>query len=233
MVLAVKTREQLIGAGACRDRDQELVALVARHGAIRMEQVQRGMGAGRSVTYRRFGRCEAAGLVERLSIPGIGPVLHATRDGIRYARLPLPVATVSAGSVEHMLRCASVAILASEHYGRDNVLTEREIAAAEALEERPIASAEVGSFRGAPKMHRADLAILREEGTIAIEVELTPKAPRRLEGLIRAWRMAIGSGVLAEVHYLCAAGQTRRAVERAVANAQAQEFITISKVVAR
>lgn len=231
MVVEVKTREELVGTGKVRSRDAQLVRLIGRHGTMTMAQVQRGMGAGRSVTYRRFGRCEAAGLVERLSIPGIGSVLHSTRDGIRYAGLPLPVAAVSAGTVEHMLRCTSVALVAGEHYGHDAILTEREITAAEVLEERPIASAEVGSFRGVPRMHRADLAVLREEGTIAIEVELTPKSPRRLEAIIRAWRMAIGAGVLAEVHYLCAPGQTHRAVERAVAKLGAQGFIAVSGAV--
>jgi hypothetical protein len=234
MVVVMKTREELIGTGECRSRDQELVRLIGRHGVMRIEQVQRAMGAGRSVTYRRFGYCEAAGLVERLSIPGIGSVLRASRDGIRYAGLPLPVAAVSAGTVEHTLRCASVAISAGEHYGHEAILTEREILAAEGFEERPIASAQVGTFYGEPKMHRADLAVLREEGTIAIEVELTPKGAGRLGRIISGWVEAIlGTGELAEVHYVCSPGQTRRAVERAVAKTQAQDFIAIIEAVPR
>jgi hypothetical protein len=231
MVVVMKTREELIGTGECRNRDHEMVRLVGRHGVMQIEQVQRAMGAGRSVTYRRFGCCEAAGLVERLSIPGVGPILHATRDGIRYAGLPLPVAAVSAGTVEHTLRCASVAIRAGEHYGHDAILTEREILAAEGLEERPIASAQVGTFYGEPKMHRADLAVLREEGTIAIEVELTPKGAGRLGRIISGWVEAIlGTGELAEVHYVCSPGQTLRAVERAVAKAGAEERIEIAEL---
>lgn len=161
---AVKSREELLGSGECRDRDQELVRLIARHGAMTIEQVQRGMGAGRSVTYRRFSRCEAAGLVERLRVPGIGAVLHATRDGIRYAGLPLAVATISAGNIRHVLSCAYEAIRFGETFGHNTVLTEREIIAAEVLEGRPIASAEVGHHRGGPRMHRADLAVLGDGG---------------------------------------------------------------------
>jgi hypothetical protein len=230
MEVSVKTREELIGTGESRDGDQELVRLIGRHGAMTMEQVRLLTGGGRSMTYRRFARCEDAGLVERLAIPGVGSVLHATRDGIRFAGLPLPVASVSAGNVEHMLRCTLIAFRAGRRFGHDAILTEREIIAAEALEERPIASTEIGEYRGHPKMHRADLAILREEGTIAIEVELTPKSPRRLEGIIRAWRSAVAIGTLARVHYVCAPGQTLRAVERAVANTQAQDFILIAEV---
>lgn len=228
MVVVMKTREELIGTGECRCRDQELVRLIGRHGAMQIEQVQRAMGAGRSATYRRFAYCEAAGLVERLSIPGVGPVLHATREGIRYAGLPLPVAKVSAGTVTHMLRCTSVAIRAGEHFGHEAILTEREIAAAEAFEEQPVASVEVGAYTRAPRKHRADLAVLREKGTIAIEVELTPKSRRRLEGIIEAWcAAALGDGDLVEVHYLCAPGQTRNAVKRAVEKVGADSVVAV------
>jgi hypothetical protein len=229
MVVVMKTREELIGTGECRGRDQELVRLIGRHGVMQIEQVQRAMGAGRSVTYRRFAYCEAAGLVERLSIPGVGPVLHATREGIRYGGLPLPVAKVSAGTIEHSLRCTSVAISVGKNVGHEAILTEREIIAAEALEERLVASTEVGQFRGRPKMHRADLAVLREEGTIAIEVELTPKSRPRLEAIIGAWcAAAMGDGDLAEVHYLCAPGQTRNAVERAVEKVGAGSVVVVA-----
>jgi hypothetical protein len=230
MVVVMKTREELIGTGECRCRDQELVRLIGRHGVMQIEQVQRAMGAGRSVTYRRFAYCEAAGLVERLNIPGVGPVLHATREGIRYAGLPLPVAAVSAGNVEHMLRCTSVAISAGKNVGHEAVLTEREIVAAEAFEERPIASVKVGpaSSRRLPRKHRADLAVLREEGTIAIEVELTPKSRPRLEAIIGAWcEAALGDGDLAAVHYICAPGQTRNAVKRAVEKVGADRVVAV------
>ena len=76
-------------------------------------------------------------------------------------------------------------------------------------------------------------AVLTKEGAIAIEVELTPKAPRRLYHLIRAWRFAVAEGTVKEVYYLCAPGQTRAAVERAVAKVRAEQCITIGKAVSR
>ena len=81
-----------------------------------------------------------------------------------------------------------------------------------------------------PRKHRADLAVLSEKGTIAIEVELTAKAPTRLEGLLRAWRRAQVEQVVSEVHYLCAPGKTRRAVERAATKVQAQDSFLIADV---
>jgi hypothetical protein len=54
-------------------------------------------------------------------------LLHATRDGLRYAKLAMPVAAISPGTVDHWLRCTTAALDLGESYGRDRVLTEREI----------------------------------------------------------------------------------------------------------
>ena len=203
------------GAGSGRTRDQELVRYVGRHGVVTIEQVMKAMGVGRTAAYRRVAACAEAGLLERLDLLRSEPsVLRATREGLRYAGLGLPFAAVSPSAVVHLLRCASAAQFLGEHFGHDCVLTEREIAFAEKIEERPIASAEVGHLlNGNPRMHRADLAAFADSGTLAVEVELTPKTPRRLEGIIRAWRRA---SCVEEVHYICAPGLTHRTVERAV-----------------
>jgi hypothetical protein len=42
--------------------------------------------------------------------------------------------------------------------------------------------------------------VLADTGTIAIEVELTPKAPYRPQGLIRAWRRTTGRCVIENQH---------------------------------
>ena len=225
-----------IGAGEFvkdRNRDLELLRYVGRHGVVRIGQVMAAMDAGRTVTYDRVAACVEAGLLERLELVRSEPgLLRATREGLRYAGLGLPLAVISPGAVDHWLRCASTAQLLGRHFGHERVLTEREIALTEQIEERPIASAEVGTLpNGAPRMHRADLAVLAEAGTIAIEVELTPKSPQRLQALMRGWRRAVAARVVAEVHYHCAPGQTRRAVERAVAKVHAQEVIAIGEVV--
>lgn len=221
-----------LGTGPGRDRDLELVRYVGRHGVVRIAQVMVAMDAGRTVTYDRVASCVEAGLLERLELIRSEPgLLRATRDGLRYAGLGLPVPVVSPGSVDHWLRCASTAQMAGNRYGHERVLTEREIVLAEQIAERPIASAKVGKLpNGKPRLHRPDLAVLADAGTIAIEVELTPKSPRRLEGIIRAWRQA---SWVSEVHYPCAPGQTRRAVERAVRNVRAGNKIVVGEVVAR
>lgn len=212
-----------------RDRDRELVRLVGRHGVLTVEQAMQATGVGRTATYRRVAVLIEAGLLERLDLLRFQPsVLRATRDGLRYAGLGMGVAKVSPGAVEHWLRCTTVALDLGERYGQDRVLTEREILATEALEGRSVARA-VLDFGGRERFHRADLAILAEEGVIAIEVELTPKAPRRLEALIRAWRRALMTGDVVEVRYLCEPGQTRRLVERVVKNVRAENAIQIEE----
>ncbi|MGA8744331.1 MAG: hypothetical protein WB507_00510 [Solirubrobacterales bacterium] len=245
-------------------RDRELLRYVGRHGAVSIEHAMAALGAGRTATYRRVAACIERGLLERLELLRFEPaLLRATRDGLRYAGLALPVAVVSPGSVEHWLRCATVAQLLAAEFGEERLLTERELRAAERIEERPLASARLGERA----LHRPDLAVMRtaegpgvtpsanglarpehprtrERGReivgdgerapagaeemrlmiIAIEVELTPKAPRRLEQIVRAWRRA---SWVTEVRYYCAPGTTQRAVQRAVAKTHSEEKVRI------
>jgi hypothetical protein len=219
------------GSALGRDRDRELVRLVGRHGVMTVEQAMRATGVGRTAAYRRAAVLIEAGLLERLDLLRSEPsLLHATRDGLRYAKLAMPVATVSPGTVDHWVRCVTAALDLGKRYGHDRVLTERDIVSTEILEDRSIAKARLGGGdgNGVERFHRADLAVLSEEGVIAIEVELTPKAPRRLEELIRAWRRSLGREV-SGVRYLCEPGQTRRLVERVVKKVKADGLIQIAE----
>lgn len=213
-------------------RDRELVRFVGRYGAVSITHVMAALGVGQTMAYRRVADCIERGLLERLPLVRSEPsLLRATREGLRYAGLGLPVAAVSPGSVEHWLRCASVALDLEADHGPEHILSERELRLAERIEGRPIASAKVGELpSGAPRLHRPDLAVLAGEHPIAVEVELTPKAPRRLEQLIRAWRRASWVG---EIRYLCAPGQARRAVERAVEKTRAEGRVRIEEVISR
>ncbi len=213
-------------------RDREVVRFVGVHGAVAIEHVMAALGVGRTAAYRRVAVCIEGGLLERLDLlRGEPSLLRATRAGLRYAGLGLGPAVVSPGSVDHWLRCATTALELGEEFGPVRVRSERELVLAERIEERPIASAQVGELpSGAPRLHRPDLAIFTEERPIAVEVELTPKAPRRLEMLIRAWRRASWVG---EVRYYCEPGQARRAVERAVEKTRAQDRVRILEVAPR
>jgi hypothetical protein len=213
-------------------KDHELVNFVGRHGVVCIEHVMATLGVRRAQAYRRVATLIEAGLLERLDLLSAEPsLLRATRDGLRFAGLGLPLAMVSPGEVDHYLRCASTALLLAERYGEERILTERELAFLERVEEHPIASARLGELpSGAPRLHCPDLAILTEDRPIAIEVELTPKAPHRLKEIVRAWRRA---GWVAEVHYHCAPGVTRRAVERAIAKTHASERVFVCEALPR
>ena len=221
---------QLLAVG--RGRDRQLVGFIGRHGVVCIEHVMSALGVRRAQAYRRVAACIERGLLERLDLLSDEPsLLRATRDGLRYAGLGLPLAVVSPGGVDHCLRCATTAQRLGERYGHERILTERELLLAEQLEERLIASAKLGEDPGGRRhLHHPDLVILSEDRPIAIEVELTPKAPHRLRSIIRAWRRA---NWVAEVHYHCAPGPTRRAVERAVAKMRAEERVRVIEVVAR
>lgn len=220
------------GAWGSSERDRELVRFVGLHGAVAMEHVMLALGVGRTAAYRRVAACIEADLLERLDLlRGVPSLIRATAPGLRYAGLGLRVATISSGSVDHWLRCASTAILLSAEFGADAVLSERQLRQLEEVEGRPVFSAKVGEHpSGGPRLHRPDLAVVTSGRPLVIEVELTPKAPRRLEALIRAWRRAEWVG---GVRYYCEPGLTRRAVERAVAKAHAERRVSVLEAVAR
>lgn len=61
-------------------------------------------------------------------------------------------------------------------------------------------------------------------GTIAIEVELTPKAPKRLDGIVKAWRRARW---IESARYYVPRGGTRRGVEQAVVRMRAGDRVQV------
>ena len=118
------------------------------------------------------------------------------------------------------------------------VLGERELRRDERERGIPLASARLGiAPNGGPLLHRPDLVLWpegpenddRREGgrkggfPIAVEVELTVKAPQRLADICRAWaRCRCVAGVL----YLAPA-EVERALHRATDQVQAGERIAV------
>ena len=195
-------------------------------GAVEVGHVRRRWRIGRSVGYALVGRLVETGLVERVAtLPGDPTLLRASEQGIAYARLGLPAAKVSPGQVDHWLACADVALWAEGRWGEAAVMSERELRFAEQDPMRPIASSVVGELPGGrPMLHRPDLVVTDQDRRMAIEVELTTKAPRRLEQIVRSWRRARH---VEKVLYVVPAGPTQRAVERAVAATHAQERVSV------
>lgn len=215
--------------GVAASRDEELVRFLGRHGIATVAQVMREFGIGRTAAYRVAAACRDRGLIERDdSLRREPSVLYATREGLRWSGLGYPVAKLSPSLIRHGLRCTSTA----QELGREfpaGVHTERDLCWIERQEDGPLASAKLGTRSdGGPRLHRPNLAAITEAGVIAVEVELTPKAPRRLEAIMRAWRRSLW---VAEVRYYCEPGQARRAVERAILATRSQERVRVFQVV--
>jgi len=203
-----------------------MVGWIGRIGAVELGHVRRRWEVGRSVAYGLIRRLVEAGLLDRVAtLPGDPTLIRATLNGLRYVHLALPPAKVSAYQAEHWAACASVALWAEERWGRDSVISERELRRLEAESERPVGSCVVGEHRGGYEaLHRPDLLVTDNGSPTAIEVELTPKAPRRLEAIVRGWRRARH---LERVIYVVSDGSTRRAVERAVGKVRAGERVLV------
>ena len=212
--------------GELTQRDLAIVEWIVRVGATTIDQVARRFGLSRTRAYVCVGRCVAMGLLERTRILHRAPAfLVATRHGLTGAGLALPRARLSPALARHYETCGLVAVWLAERHGGRAVLSDRELRLEERRARRPIASAKVGELpNGAPRLHRPDFAVVVGDEIVTFEVELTPKAPRRLEHLVRAWRRARH---VSRITYLCWAGETRGAVERAIERTCSEERVGV------
>lgn len=89
-----------------------------------------------------------------------------------------------------------------------------------------------GSLRGPHDGHYPDLAVEAEPGgdPLAIELELTPKAPRRLKTIMRLYKRARH---LSGVRYYVRDELTANAVKRAIAAAEVNEHREFATIVWR
>lgn len=229
----LEARRSEVGYGVARrstngrqSRERAIVTWVARMGAVEVGHVQRRWSVGRSVAYALVQRLVEAELLERVAtLPGDPTLIRATSQGIAYAHLALPALKIRPGEVDHWLYCADAVLWAEERWGRGSVVTERELRWIEHAEGKPIGSCVVGELPdGRPMLHRPDLLVADSDHRVAIEVELSIKAPRRLQHLVRSWRRARH---VDRVVYLVATGSPRRAVERAVRSAHAEERVEV------
>jgi hypothetical protein len=208
-------------------RDAASVAILdwlARIGAGSAIEVAQACGVSPRVAQGRLAALAGRGEVRSRRLLHGSPALHVlTRSGLRAAgRAELEPVVLSAGGFAHMLEVARVAVALADA-GHD-VGGERELRAWERLEGRPLASAELGfGPDGGLALHRPDLVCWDGGRPIAVEVELTVKAPARLRAIVRAWaRSRLIDGV---VYYATPA--VTRALERAVRSEAAEEQVAV------
>jgi hypothetical protein len=209
------------------DRDRSVVAWIGVVGAASAQDVMARFGVGRTVGYRRLRALVDHGLLTRSRLVYGQPALYvATRDGLGWAGLsPLDPARVGVATTRHWAVCARLAVML-ERAERCEVWGEPRLRAAELETERSVASAEMGRMPdGRPRLHRPDLVLFPPDPAlpVAVEVELSVKAARRLEGICRAWARC---RLISEVRYFAPA-HVARAVSRAVSVAHAHDRIRI------
>jgi hypothetical protein len=203
-----------------------------RMGAVTAEALADREGVSVPSARARLGVLEKAEWLSRKRLLAKQPALYTvTRAGLRASGLRgLDPCRVSASNAHHLIVCAAVAAALERCYPDHRVLGERELRRDERERGVQLASARLGiGPDGGPLLHRPDLVLWPEasagedgEGlAVAVEVELTIKAPRRLTDICRAWaRCRTIAGVL----YI-APLEVQRALERAIAQAQAQKQI--------
>jgi hypothetical protein len=221
----------MVPAGNANSPEQlELLRWSVRFGVITAEAVAEHGGWTLASARGRLQAAERAGLLRSRRILADAPALYtATRAGLRVAGLRgLGTCRVSVAGAPHAIACAEVAAALERIYPDHRVTGERELRRDEREAGTALASACLGRRPGAAAMlHRPDL-VLWPQGTdeqlpVAVEVELTIKAPQRLLDICRAWaRCDCVAGVL----YL-AAPEVRPALARAIERAQAGERIAL------
>jgi hypothetical protein len=222
----------------------ERVALLqwtARIGAVTAEALADRRGTTLASAHAQLLAAERARLLSRRRPLAEQPSLYTiTRAGLQACGLlGLDPCRVSASNALHLITCAWVAGALARCYPDHRVLGERELRHDERAHGTQLASARLGTAPdGGPLLHRPDL-VLWPDGPrpahgrssmpcasvlglpVAVEVELTVKAPRRLADICRAWaRCRCVAGAL----YLVAP-EVERAVRRAIDAARAHERV--------
>jgi hypothetical protein len=213
-------------------RDYEVLEWIARYGMVPRSAVSVWAKTKRSVTLDRERRLREAGLIEAHPVfDAPTTILTATRRGLRACdRTELHAQPFSLGGARHSMIVAHVA--AHLELAGEELFSEREITAEERwLGERVYSAERSSPPRDYGGYHRPDL--IRFGGPAqpdAIEVELTNKAPKRLELLLHAWGMAVLLRKVSRVFYLCPP-ETASNVEKArrrIPRAEAIEILPLT-----
>jgi hypothetical protein len=207
-----------------------LVEWTARMGAVTAESL--ALREGTSVASARARAVAAAGdglLLRRRPLAGEPSLYVITPAGLRAAGLRrLGLCRISPSNSMHMIACAAVAAALEGGFPDQFLLSERELLCAASAAGGPPACARLSNGPlGSTRLHRPDLALCPSDRAgglpVAVEVELTIKAPRRLAQICLAWSRARN---VAGVVYL-APPDVQRALERAIDRVHGRDRIVV------
>jgi hypothetical protein len=209
------------------ERDAEIVDWVGRLDAAGAEHVMGRFNMGRSWAYQRLNSLVSDGLLEPRQLLYRQPGLYvATAEGLRWRGLQrLGVQQISPGSFEHAWQVATAAVALHQGLPDWTLSSDREIGVLESECAELVASARLGDLPGGrTALHRPDLALISpQRRVLAVEVELSVKAARRLAAICRGWARARH---VDHVYYL-ASPAAARAVSRTVEQTRAADRITV------
>jgi len=209
------------------EKDAEIVDWIGRVGAAGAEHVMGRFEMGQSWAYARLSRLVWDGLLEQKTLLYRKPGLYiATAHGLGSVGLEqLGLYRVSSGGFEHAQEVATAAVALHRGLRGWELLSERELRVQESDRGELVASAKLGELPGGRSaLHRPDLAVIYPDGRVlAVEIELSIKAPRRLAAICRGWARARH---VSHVYYL-AESAPARAVSRAIAETRAEDRITV------
>lgn len=221
----------MMGKGnTCSAEQLAILSWTVRLGAVTAEALARRDACSLASARGRLAALVRAGLVSRRQLLAGGPALYTvTRAGLRASGVRgLEASCVSVAGAPHAIATAAVAAALERAYPDHGVMGERELRLHEREAGSHLASACLRDGPdGKPLLHRPDLVLwprdTRERLPVAVEVELTVKAPARLLEICRAWaRCRCVAGTI----YL-AAEDVRRPLARAIARAQGGDRIVL------
>ena len=209
----------------------EITRWTAALGAVTSGALAHRCGLSIPSARARLVAAQRRGLLSReRPLAGRPSLFTVTRAGLRACDARgIQACRVNPSNANHLIVCAAVAAALERCYPDHRVSGERELRRDEREHGHPLASAQLAGVRATGKgLHRPDLVLwptAREGGLpVAVEVELTIKAPRRLVDICRAWaRCRVIAGVL----YL-APEEVERALSRAIAEARASELVIVA-----
>lgn len=216
-----------------REREQmrrAMLSFAARLGITTAGALAVELGVSHASASARLAAAARAGLLTACRPLHGRPTLYAaTAAGIRASgESGLGVCTVSVANAEHLIACAEVAAALRRLCPELTIAGERELRRDEERGGAPLASARLpGDGPDRPRLHRPDLVLWPADPAgglpIAIEVELTAKGSRRLQGICRAWAR---SRLLGGVIYL-APPKLHPLLQRSIAAVGAGERIAL------
>jgi hypothetical protein len=206
---------------------------IARIGAAAATDVADRFGLTPAQARARLRAGQRAGTVESVRLLHGQPALYvATAAGLRAVGLAdLARCRVSPAGFGHLREVARAAVALERAHPDRVVVGERELRRWESDSGRWLASADAGRGPdGLPARHRPDLVLWPADEigrpgllAVAIEVELTVKASRRLALIVRGWARTRLVGAV--VYYATPAAA--RALRRAVDDEQAGEIVHV------